>query len=560
MPRKHKGPPQESVDSILLALCRRDILDEATFSHYLTRLDEEWTNGAREQVLRLLRTSDPSAHAAAVTVLTELATEFDLEELEDFVTDPTVSDIAKLTLSPLLKELGSELAEEGMMEYLNDPIAAMRQMQLRLFDSVEKSEMGVEAILLDVVAMPVEQRLGFISWLGTSNDPRAVKLLIPLLDNQPTKILTAVVDALEQIGPGVLRESVPALNRLIVTSSNNALKQHARRVVGNLTMHSSPAEAEEALHVPAEPQLPPYEALVTYMDGSGSQIILLAWRREDGTLKGVNVLHQDQTGIKDCYGVDEIDEKRWQELLHGLNERNIVCFPVPFEYARALVVEARNLSKRTRHKLPISYSIWRPLIEAGLSADSKYVVPLGGKTILEPLTLDEETLALAQQGARLYTYDAFASWLYEPLADIEPYINRYWATQNLLKLPDTHMPRRGRKVEKKSEEERKKELEKQNVQIMQEIIEKLIDERWRTLYETRLRRQAALLHLIDHEEEAHLARAVAAMLHPDSGIAATDQPFVQTFMHASIEQGPLRILAATLESKDIASFMERYPE
>ena len=88
MARGRKGPPQESIDSILLAMSRRDDIDPDTLSHYFDRLDEEWTEGARDKVLHLLRTNDPKAHSAAILILSELATDFDLEELEDFVADP----------------------------------------------------------------------------------------------------------------------------------------------------------------------------------------------------------------------------------------------------------------------------------------------------------------------------------------------------------------------------------------------------------------------------------------------------------------------------------------
>lgn len=125
MPRGRKGSPQESVDSILLAISRREDIDADTMAHYLDRLDEEWAEGAREKVLHLLRSSDALAQAAALRILAELATDFDLECLEDFVADPTVSDLAKLSLSPILKELGSEMADDGIVEYLNDPAGAI---------------------------------------------------------------------------------------------------------------------------------------------------------------------------------------------------------------------------------------------------------------------------------------------------------------------------------------------------------------------------------------------------------------------------------------------------
>src|ERR1700730_11235237 len=191
MPRGRKGPPKASIHRILLAMTRKDTSSCRTLSHYFDRPDEEWTDGARDKVLHLLRTTDLTAHSAAVMILSELATSFDLEEIEDIVADPTVSDFAKLTLAPLLKELGSEMADDAIIEYLNDPEAAMLQMQMRLLELVGSSELGIETVLEDVLSMPMERRLGFIGWLGMSQDPRATRLLIPLLDNQSTKIVLA---------------------------------------------------------------------------------------------------------------------------------------------------------------------------------------------------------------------------------------------------------------------------------------------------------------------------------------------------------------------------------
>src|SRR6185437_10035645 len=243
----------------------------------------------REKVLHLLRTSDTKAHSAAALILAELATDFDLDELEEFIADPTVGDLAKLTLAPVLKELDSELADDGIIDYLNDPEAAMLQMQMRLLELVGQSELGVESILEDVLSMPVERRLGFIGWLGGSQDPRAVRLLIPLLENQSSKIVIAAMEALEQLGAAAAEESIPALNYLLSSSTNRQVKQQARTVLGRLTMQAPPGVA---LEVPQE--LPLHEARVSFIDGSGAQMVMLAWLKPDGLLKGVNLLCQDE--------------------------------------------------------------------------------------------------------------------------------------------------------------------------------------------------------------------------------------------------------------------------
>ncbi|GCE20347.1 HEAT repeat domain-containing protein [Dictyobacter kobayashii] len=543
MPRGRKGSPQESVDSILLAISRREDIDPDTMSHYLDRLDEEWAEGAREKVLHLLRSNDAMAQAAALRILSELATDFDLEGLEDFVTDPTVSDLAKLSLSPILKELGSEMADDGIIEYLNDPAGAIRQMQMRLLELVGQNEMGVETILEDVVSMPVERRFAFINWLGNSNDPRAANLLIPLLENQTGKVVMAVIEALEQLGPIAINQTIPALNHLIATSSNRQLKQQARAVLGRLTMQSMLGSEDAAMMEARQQQYTAYQARVSSIDGSGTQLIMLSWLRPDGLIKGVNVLYQDQKGIKDCYGVDEMDVEQWEALVGDLDEQGFSSFGVSFEYARAVIMEARALNRRTRTKLPIAYSIWRPLTEAGLR-DKKALAKLPA-TALEPLPLNSETIALARRADDLYHLKEFSSWLYEPIERIEPFISRYWTAQNVFSSSTN-----GRRKNKLKLQEQQSLLE----ELVMDALEQLIDDKWRTTYVMRLLRQAALLQQVGQSEYVPVLRATAALLDPKSQIALQEQVFPRTLLHVSIEQGPLRLMVESLRSGSLSSF------
>jgi len=541
MPRK-KRPPQDSIDSILLAISRREDIGPDTMSHYLTRLDEEWTDGARDKVLHLLRSSDAMAHAAAVLILTELATDFDLEELEDFVTDPTVGDMAKLSLAPVLKELGSELADEGIVEYLNDPATAIQQMQTRLLELVGQSEMGAESILEDVIAMPTERRLAFIGWLGSSNDPRAASLLIPLLENQPSKVAQVIVDALEQLGPVAAYQTIPALNYLIATNSNRQLKQHARAALGRLTMLSALGVEDAAMTKARLHQLPEYQARVSSIDGSGAQLIMLSWQRPDDLLKGINVLYQDQVGIKDCYGIDEMDLERWEHLADELKEQGLGCFEVSFEYARAVIMEARAVNKRTRHRLPIAYSIWRPLIEVeSFGKKNAHAI----STMIALPDLNPETIALAQRGDELYRLPEFM-WMYEPAMDLEPYITRYWVVSNGFELASEKRGRKG----KQREQEKQTLLE----ELTGQALVAQVDDQWRTLYGARLRRQAYLLQYIGRKEEATLAGAVAAILDPASPIPIQEQAFPRAMIRFSIEQGPLRIMVDAFESGNFGPF------
>lgn len=539
MPRGRKRPPQDSIDSILLAMSRRTDIDEDTLSHYFDRLDEEWTEGAREKVLHLLRTNDTSAHSAAVLILNELATDFDLRELERFVADPSVADIAKLTIAPVLKELGSDIVDDRLMDYLNDPEGAMLQMQSRLLDLVDRSELGIETVLDDVVSMPIERRLGFISWLGQNQDPRSAKLLIPLLETQSSKVVTAVIEALAQLGTVAAHQSIPALNYLIANTTNRQTKSQARALLGRLTMLSAPGmEIEEASEL-----LPLYQARASFVDGSGAQMVMIAWQRPDGMLKGVNILYQDQWGIKDCYGTDELDAERWSELVNETQKHGFINFQVSLDYCRALVAEARAVNKRTRHKLPIAYSIWRPYLGVGESSKKPNGVV---STALEPLSFNPALETLAQRGDQLYKMPEFESWLYDPLADLMPYVNRYWVINNVFDMftAGSGHAGRGRKKGQKSLKSQRPDLDL----LVSEAIDALIDDDWRMMYETRLRRQGALFQFAHRPEDAALVRAVASALHPASGLSVQEQPFVCALIRNSIETGPMRMMAEVLEA------------
>jgi hypothetical protein len=184
-----------------------------------------------------------------------------------------------------------------------------------------------------------------------------------------------------------------------------------------LTMQLAPGEAdEEALIQAVQSRLPFHDARVSYIDGVGAQMIMLSWERPDGLLKGVNVLYEDTWGIKDCYGTDEMKPERWRDIVNEAGTRDYSSFRVPLEFARALIAEARAINKQTRHKVPIAYSIWRPLIEGEEKAtqDARQA-PVSTKLDAPALTSDVQRLA--QRGNSLFNLPEFGSWMFEPTGE-----------------------------------------------------------------------------------------------------------------------------------------------
>src|SRR5260370_38777885 len=119
-------------------------------------------------------------------------------------------------------------------------------------------------------------------------------------------------------------------------------------------MFSVPGIEDAAMEQTPHQQEPLYEARVSFVDGSGAQMVMLSWRRIDGLLKGVNVLYQDTWGIKVCYGTDEMEGDRWIELVDSMEEQGFGSFQVSLAYWRALIADARLVNKRICLNLPVA--------------------------------------------------------------------------------------------------------------------------------------------------------------------------------------------------------------
>jgi hypothetical protein len=541
MSQGRNGTSRESVNDILHVLSERDIIDVDLMTHYLHRLGEEWIEGgAREQVLCLLRSKESRSQAAAIRVLTKLATDADLECLEDFVTDPTVSDMPKLSLAPILKSLNSEMADDGLLEYLNDGAGAVRQMQSHLLDLAGKNMLGIETILNDFRSMPEERQLGFIAWLGNSGDPRAAYVLVPLLDLTAYKLVVAVIEALEALGGLSVAHTIPALRRFLGSTYNRQLKDLARATLHRLTVQLM-IESEEFMLLDRRFSFGEYEARVSPLDSTGNQLIMLSWFRSDLMLQGVNLLISAGYGLKDCYSIDEISCEQWDSLVEDFQAHGYSGLKVSFDYARALAIEAYGQKKRLRGYLPLTYSLWRPLIEGSDSREKKKRLIASLVTVKHiPSTQLDSSYAL--NGGGLLELPEFSFWFYDPLNRIVPYITRYMEL-----FPQNFNIAQPEQLQLDSTQEQ--ELAHGLDLLVEEALEDLIDTEWRLTYESLLRRQAAFFQQTGRDRVARVIEGVAAALHPESTLPLRQQTFPQALLRLSLKHGPLRLMLEALRSE-----------
>jgi hypothetical protein len=528
---------QERIDDILHIICQKDFIDSELFEKYLHCLEEGWIEGgARNKVLQLLRSRDGRLQSVAIQVLTKLATEADLECLEDFVADPTVHDISKLSLATILKALDSEMADDGLLEYLNDPAGAIRQMQSHLLDLVGKSMLGTEVILNDFSVMPEEQQWGFLIWLGNSGDPRAANVLIPLLDLTSSKLVQAVIEAMERLGPLAVSQTVPALKSFIGFAQNRQLKDLARGTIQRLASQAF-LVANEFESVGREFRHRVHDTRVSPLDSAGNQLVMFSWCRPDGKIQGVNLLTTVGYGVRDCYSIDEVSAEQWQLLIQNFREHGYDSLSVPFDYARALATEAYSQNGRAHSYLPLAYSLWRCRIEGNGSREKKKKLIVALVAVASQ-DVDDSVLSSAAEGGKLLELPEFSAWYYTPLERIAPYIARYTEL-----LPSNYNVMQSASFSL---------TDKQKIlldQLVFEALNELIDQEWRQTHEMLLRRQAALFQQTGREQMAQMIQGVAAALDPQSSVPLEQQLFPQALLRLSIQYGPLHLMLERLRMK-----------
>jgi hypothetical protein len=134
------------------------------------------------------------------------------------------------------------------------------------------------------------------------------------------------------------------------------------------------------------------------------------------------------------------------------------------------------------------------------------------------------------------------SWMFEPPGRVQSYIDRYWSKRDFFNMGSPGSRSRSRKASQK------KQSTQENLEtLITEAIHEVIDDTWRSVYEARLLRQAALFQFAGRSKDVQLVQATAAALHPNSSLPAEQQPFIRAMIRITIEQGPLRALAEALE-------------
>ena len=496
---KHKD--QQEIDDVLAQFLQDELsLEEA--EEAVKRLHEAGA-GVIPRLLSWLDGPDTEYHTAAAILLAATGDAKLVSMLMDRIRDPSLDDLLKVKLIAVVGQLDPSADSDDLFDHLQDSASALQQAREEHLQLL-RSPYDLAVWLENIQAEDPTLRLYLVENSIYLNDPAAVPMLICLCYDSDDEVALAAMDGVERFKD---IRALRALEELADRHPSRAVRTEAQKTADRLRVRAPLSEQQRLLPVDAV-----YACYLTPIDAAGGQVAFIVRRHVDGSLTTVSVMFDDQEGIKDCFGAD-MDADELVEMLEDYTAEGILAVRVSHEACLSVLDMAIETSWSTGRLLPMSFLVWRELIESGRPDEPVTLT-------LPRVPAEQRDDSLAHCYELLYQ-DEFQFWLFHP-EEIEDLRARY---VDQVKTTGAALDREAVET------------------LLRGGVREVVGDRWRRLIQGRLQRMVPLLYELYEEEEVWQWAAVAAeALADDSPIPVQEHPFLIGMLACSLEEaigGPI---------------------
>jgi HEAT repeats len=451
------------------------------------------------RLLEMAASPDPKLYQTATILLAEIGIEKAAKPLHKLLEDPALEDEHKMSIMHALQALGGIPDGEDPFVYLSNPEAMLRKSKeaiLSLIQNPLQLETVLQAILEgDMPGMATPQAL---TAMAQSRDRRVLPLFLCLLHAPDDDIVMAAIEALKALGDPT---TIACLEERAAYDPSPAVRQAAQEAAAHLASATA-AQPTSIFELPVAPP-PLVSCRLSTIDGNGGQVLFIIRQTPDDVYEFLDLMFNDQQGIKDCFGgqaedVDEVEDM----IADGLGEMGIELVDVGIEKARAEIERAYQTTLKAGRRLPPSYMSWKAWLQ-GEDPEPVEVFPL-------PEITPREQADLLARCDELIALEEFDSWAFNPehLQDLERKFERLAHRKNA-SAATIH-------------------------KLIGQGIKEIVDDEYRRLLRERLERQAWLLTQIYGEEDIpKLALAAAAGL-ADGATPPEKHPLLREMLLVSL--------------------------
>jgi hypothetical protein len=401
-------------------------------------------------------------------------------------------------------------------------------------ENTEKLKKQITEELLKITDISEEKLSVFIKSMETLDDKVLEDLITQLikeLEEQSLPLLSAMgrspntrvsLFAIENLGRIQSQKSVDILSQIAVegqldkkirkAARTSLHRLHAVGLVVKKVVDPAIAKSRER-----KVKHKPYQAVMSNVDGAGSQLIILAREMFAGDLHILQAVINEQDGLKECHAKRGLTKKILARLIDTMPEvareqdaPYTVLVKIDYNYGTRLIIEAEKRTESLGNPISQEYrSVKEIFLE---SADPTVQNPVYRELEAEKIKTQSYLLT---RSADLVKHPLIEGWLFDS-DKIEKYAE-----------------------ELEQQEETVLELSPQFVKeredsVFDRALLELFDEKQRAFYKERLEKTAYILFIQEEIEEAKKALAAALALDLQAGVSIKNHPFITELTRRNI--------------------------
>jgi len=385
------------LDQLLKSALTPDQWD-ARIAELARRIEREDTRAIPLLFKKLRSTRDSELASLIIFVIERLEDPTVVERVLELVRDPAVADEIKLELLPFLLRHGIDVSSLNLTIAFKDPQAITQTLIGWMLDGLDHDENAIGSIVEDLAQWDRDSQRRWLGHFGERGDERALPLLATVAESHDVELARMAIAEVARIPSG---RAVFVLETLF--NHRQTLWGEIERALRKLQAAGFVAQPLFSVSGPVR------ECWLTPIDGSGSQLLMIAREGEGGRYEVALFTLNERDGITDCYSVRKLAERSYREAMAMLR-REMWLIPVSYEDARALVRDALFVARRHHALICPEFAFRRRIFGEDDLTPKEYRPEFPPFLLAEVRRHRAELLATSD---RLLAVPPFSEWCFE---------------------------------------------------------------------------------------------------------------------------------------------------
>lgn len=377
-------------------------LDNAHVESILSTLSEQQDKTAILEILtkELSKASEQKAILICFLMLKLIESKEVEKTLWDTLKNPGVSDITKTIVLNVLKDMGNKINYEQLDEYVENPN--------EIIDAETQK-------LLQTAIINPEAQIDFLDFLNSLSENDKKILVESLAEDYSLDSLANILSpialyatnspigkiAINELGASKSQLALHALYETLDFTQDEELISLIKKNISKLKISGVREDNTIDFYKTILSATKPFSAYSSYPDGHGNQALIFSRERENETLQMVAIVINDNYGVVDCFGFNEISKSEFTRIVDRFYNGDNHIY-IDFRALKKLLNNAEKISRKNENNLSYEYICWKTLL-ADIESEQ---IPI--ELILKP-QLELKNLS-QQELEKIFMMDLIQRW------------------------------------------------------------------------------------------------------------------------------------------------------